>query len=91
MLSPETLQAFRDHGVADSRLEQDVAAAYEILETVRLLGLPLDTITDKLLSDGVDLCTGIYDKLLELVAQQRHDLAGKAPRQTTTGAVASEP
>ena len=91
MLSPETLQTFREHGVAGSRLEQDVAAAHEILETVRLLGLPLDTITDKLLSDGVDLCTEVYDKLLDLVAQQRHDLAGKAPRQTTSGAVASKP
>lgn len=76
---PATLESFRDHGVARCTLEEDIAAAREIMTTIRLLGLPLDKITGRLLSDGVDLFIEAYDRLLDVIEQQRITAVGKAP------------
>jgi transaldolase/glucose-6-phosphate isomerase len=77
---PATLEAFCDHGVASSRLERDITAAREILEIVRLLGLPLEKIMDRLLDDGVELFVEAFDRLLAVVEQQRGVTAGDQSR-----------
>jgi transaldolase/glucose-6-phosphate isomerase len=74
---PETLEAFRDHGVAASCLGQDVDAARKIMETIRLLGMPLENITDRLLEDGVNIFIKAFDTLLAVVEQQRCAVSGE--------------
>jgi transaldolase/glucose-6-phosphate isomerase len=74
---PATLEAFRDHGVARSTLEEDVATAQEVMATIRVLELSLDKITGRLLRDGVDLFVEAFDKLLGVIEQQRCSTIGK--------------
>lgn len=87
---PATLEAFRDHGVADCRLQQGVDAAHKTLDTVRLLGLPLEEMTDKLLHDGVGLFIEAFDKLLQVVEQQRCAVIGEPPPSAADIAVVSD-
>jgi len=90
---PATMEAFRDHGVACRTLDEDVDAARKILGIVRLLGLSLDKITDRLLCDGVDLFVEAFDKLLHVVEQQRCTTTGKQslPSATNAGVVTEKP
>jgi len=76
---PATLQAFREHGVADGCLEQDVDVARRIMENIRQLGLPLENITDRLLEDGVNIFIKAFDALLAVVEQQRSTVSGELP------------
>ena len=76
-MPPATLEAFRDHGVARSTLEEDVATAQEVMATIRVLELSLDKITGRLLRDGVDLFVEAFDKLLGVIEQQRCSTIGK--------------
>jgi len=74
---PATLQAFREHGVAASCLEQDVDVARRIMDNIRQLGLPLENITDRLLEDGVNIFIKAFDALLDVVEQQRCAVSGE--------------
>ena len=76
---PDTLQAFRDHGVAAGCLEQDVDVARHIMDNIRQLGLPLENITDRLLEDGVTIFIKAFDALLAVVEQQRSTVSGELP------------
>jgi len=76
---PDTLQAFRDHGVAAGCLEQDVDVARHIMDNIRQLGLPLENITDRLLEDGVNIFIKAFDALLAVVEQQRSTVSGELP------------
>ena len=75
----DTLQAFRDHGVAAGCLEQDVDVARHIMDNIRQLGLPLENITDRLLEDGVNIFIKAFDALLAVVEQQRSTVSGELP------------
>jgi transaldolase/glucose-6-phosphate isomerase len=70
-MPPATMDAFRDHGEPRASLEEHVDEARRIIETVARLGLPLATITDKLVTDGVVLFADATDKLLGAVARKR--------------------
>ncbi len=74
---PDTLQAFRDHGVAAGCLEQEVDVARHIMDNIRQLGLPLENITDRLLEDGVNIFIKAFDTLLDVVEQQRCAVSGE--------------
>ena len=76
---PATLQAFREHGVADGCLEQEVDVARRIMENIRQLGLPLENITDRVLEDGVNIFIKAFDALLAVVEQQRSTVSGELP------------
>ena len=76
---PDTLQAFRDHGVAAGCLVQDVDVARHIMDNIRQLGLPLENITDRLLEDGVNIFIKAFDALLAVVEQQRSTVSGELP------------
>jgi transaldolase/glucose-6-phosphate isomerase len=64
---PDTLDAFRDHGVPQANLEQGINRAEQVLHTAADLGIDLNAVTDKLLLDGVDIFAQAFDKLLAAV------------------------
>ena len=72
---PATLQAFLDHGEVARTLDSGVAYAQTVLLAVERLGIPLDTITDKLLADGIQLFVDAWAQLLKAVASKRDALA----------------
>ncbi|HEX8828157.1 MAG TPA: bifunctional transaldolase/phosoglucose isomerase, partial [Xanthobacteraceae bacterium] len=76
-----TLDAFRDHGKVRNTLEADTAEAQRILGELGRVGISLQTVTDKLLDDGVRLFADAADKLLGVVANKRADLVGQIDKQ----------
>jgi transaldolase len=66
-----TLDAFRDHGRPQSTLEQGVAAADEVLATIKSLGIDLDAITKQLQVDGVAAFAASFDDLMQALESKR--------------------
>jgi transaldolase len=72
----ETLDAYRDHGDPQARLEQDVQRAGWVLERLPELGIRIDKVTQQLEDQGVEKFNEPFDKLMETLAH--HD-AGLTP------------
>ena len=65
---PDTLDAFRDHGVPQANLEQGLNQAEQTIQMAAKLGIDLNAVTDKLLIDGVVIFAQAFEKLLAAVA-----------------------
>jgi transaldolase len=72
----ETLDAFRDHGEPEARLEEDVEKAYWVLEQLPALRINIDEVTQQLEDEGVEKFNKPFDKLMETLAQ-------RSPRRLT--------
>ncbi|MEO6722873.1 MAG: transaldolase [Ferruginibacter sp.] len=72
----ETLVAFRDHGNAASRLEDDLEHATQVLEDVKNAGIDIDAITNQLEEEGIEKFNKPYDKLLEAIEGQKKKIKG---------------
>jgi len=66
----ETLDAYRDHGKPEARLEQDVKEARRVLEQLTELGISIDNVTQQLEDEGVDKFNKPFDKLMETLKQR---------------------
>jgi transaldolase len=67
----ETLEAFRDHGVARLLLETDVLAAHQTLADLGKVGIDLDEVTQQLDDEGVAKFSQSFDHLLEALEGKR--------------------
>ncbi len=76
-LPPRTLEAFRDHGIPESRLDQNIEAARKILLEAERLGLDLDGVATTLLEEGVAAFEVAFDGLLGAVAARREAVLGE--------------
>jgi transaldolase len=63
-LPPATLDAFRDHGKVARTVDTEVAGARAALAKIDALGISLDSVTDKLLVEGLDSFQKSFDGLL---------------------------
>jgi transaldolase len=63
-LPDKTLEALRDHGQADRRLEDGIAEAETHLADLKRLGIDMDAIGNTLQDDGVRLFEDSYQELL---------------------------
>jgi transaldolase/glucose-6-phosphate isomerase len=70
-IPPATLDAFRDHGNAASRIEEDVAGAERVMAELARVGISIDDVTTRLLDDGVAKFSASFDKLLGAIEQKR--------------------
>ena len=77
-IPPETLEAFRDHGIADETLTDAVEEAAAELAELERLGVSLDRATDELLADGIAKFVAPYRKLLDAVATRSRALVEEA-------------
>jgi transaldolase len=66
----ETIDAYRDHGKPDARLEQGVEEARRVLGGLAELGINIDTVTQQLEDEGVDKFNKPFDKLMETLVQR---------------------
>lgn len=73
-----TLDAYRDHGDPQARLEKDVACAARILRRLPQLGISLDTATQQLEDEGVAKFNEPFDKLMDALAQRSQRQATRA-------------
>lgn len=76
-LPPVTVDAFRDHGVAESRITSDIAQMELQLKSLKEVGIDLDQITEKLELDGVKAFKDSFDQLLHHLESKREALALK--------------
>lgn len=67
----DTLDAFRDHGDVQSRLEEDMDKATQTLDQIQQAGINLADITKKLEAEGIEKFTKPYDKMLEAIEKQK--------------------
>jgi transaldolase len=65
----ETLDAYRDHGQPQVRLEEDVEKAKLILQQLPELGIDIDKLTQQLEQEGVEKFNEPFDKLMETLAK----------------------
>src|SRR5262249_37400770 len=59
----ETIDAFRDHGIAANTLENDLDKATEVLEKLNAGGIDIDKITQQLEDEGIDKFNKPFQKL----------------------------
>ena len=67
----ETLEAFRDHGVAANRLEDSLDKATKTLQQLADADIDLAAITRQLENEGIEKFNAPYQKLLDAIARQR--------------------
>lgn len=60
----ETLDAYRDHGDPQSRLELDPDQAHRILKSLPQLGIDIDQVTQQLEDDGIAKFNKPFDQLI---------------------------
>ena len=66
-MPPATLEAFRDHGAAASRIQEEMAQADEVLREVKQAGISLERVTQDLEKAGVELFAQSYRKIIEAI------------------------
>jgi transaldolase len=66
----ETLNAYRDHGKPQARLEQDIKEARWVLLRLPEPDISLDQVTQQLEDEGVEKFNQPFDKLMETLRQR---------------------
>jgi transaldolase/transaldolase/glucose-6-phosphate isomerase len=74
-MPPETIEAFRDHGIAQATLGEGLTEARRQLEELAALGISLDAATDELLADGVAKFVEPFRKLLQAIATKAAEMS----------------
>ncbi|MBC3787428.1 transaldolase [Spirosoma utsteinense] len=67
----ETLEAFRDHGQPDSRLESNMEGVNQLLDKLAEVGIDLDAVSQQLEDEGIEKFNKPYEKLLEAIDKQK--------------------
>jgi transaldolase len=67
----ETIEAFRDHGVAENTLELGLNEATAALDKLKSVGINIDEITQKLEDEGIDKFNKPFEKLLQAIEDQK--------------------
>ncbi|MEO8578841.1 MAG: transaldolase [Gemmatimonadales bacterium] len=63
-MPPATIDAFRDHGVAQRTVDKKVAAAEGLLKEIEAVGISMKDVTAKLLVDGIASFQKSFDELI---------------------------
>ena len=74
-LPPHTLEAFLDHGVVAETIEQGVDGARAHMEALRDVGIDFETITDRLLAEGVEKFVRPFTALMASIEAKCRELA----------------
>jgi transaldolase len=75
-MPPQTIEAFRDHGVIDRTVDKKVAAAEALLKELEATGISIKDVTQKLLVDGIASFQKSWDELLGGLESKLGSLAG---------------
>jgi transaldolase len=63
-MPPQTIEAFRDHGVVKRTVDAGVDEAQQVIQTLDREGISIDSVTDKLLVDGIASFQKSFDELI---------------------------
>jgi len=70
----KTLDAYRDHGDPEERLETDLDESRQVLEQLVEIGIAIDAVTAQLEEEGVEKFNKPYDSLMEALKQKRNEI-----------------
>ena len=73
-LPPATLEDFLDHGLVATTVETDIDGAHTRRSELAELGIDLDSVTQKVLDDGVESFAKSFDGLMASIAEKRQKL-----------------
>ncbi|MES2110262.1 MAG: transaldolase [Bacteroidota bacterium] len=68
----ETIEAFRDHGVAANVLEDGLDEATATLDKLKGAGIDIDQLTQQLEDEGIDKFNKPFEKLLKAIEDQKN-------------------
>jgi len=77
-LPPQTLAAFRDHGVARLTIEDDLDLERARLDGLQAAGISLDQVTSQVLADAVRLFVEPFEKLIASIEAERKEILSRA-------------
>lgn len=66
----ETIDAFRDHGMAEARLEKDLDKTRKVLEELEKNGISLAETSQKLEDEGVEKFNKSFDQLMQAIEKK---------------------
>jgi transaldolase len=69
-MPPQTIDAFRDHGIVARTVDADIDRERRAIADLEALGISLASVTDKLLVDGLASFQKSFDGLLERLEQK---------------------
>jgi transaldolase/glucose-6-phosphate isomerase len=75
-MPPATMDAFRDHGKPRASLEEDIPGARAVMAGLPQAGISIETVTTKLVEDGVRLFADAADQLYAAVQKKRRSVLG---------------
>ena len=82
-IPPQTFSAFRQHGNVRASLEENVEEASDAMNTLAQVGVSMQSVTEKLLEEGLALFAEAFDKLVKAVEKSnRPAIAAKINQQT---------
>jgi transaldolase/glucose-6-phosphate isomerase len=70
---PATLQAFREHGVAEVTLTRDLETAQDTIRQLAAAGVSMDLVTKELEEEGVKAFAEAFTQLLGTIEERRKD------------------
>jgi transaldolase len=73
----DTLNAYRERGNPEVRIERDLAEAERVLATLPELGIDLDRVTDELEDEGIQKFSQPFDQLLAALAPKTASVAAR--------------
>lgn len=73
-MPPQTIEAFKDHGVAKCTIDQDLDLARQQLRQLEELGISLDRITEELTVEGVASFSKSFDSLDQVLRDKREQV-----------------
>jgi transaldolase / glucose-6-phosphate isomerase len=68
---PATLEAFRDHGVAEVTITRDLEQAQEALKQLEAAGISMDVVTQELEEEGVKAFADAFEQLLKTIDERK--------------------
>ncbi len=71
-LPMETIDAFRDHGIAAQTLTEGIDHANRVMDALEAKGIDIDGITQKLEDEGIEKFNKAYAKLLKSIDNQKY-------------------
>lgn len=77
-MPPQTLEAYRDHGQPEVRIDRDLHEARRVMEELSSVGIDMKEVTRKLEVDGVAAFAASYDAVLRVVEERRKGFLAKA-------------
>lgn len=81
-LPVETLDAYRDHGQPQQRLEQNISQAYHVLNKLSVVGIDLNTATQQLEDEGVEKFVSALDRLMLSLREKQAAIQTITPIQS---------